>query len=284
MHVGGKNPDTKRSWLIHGKISACNEAPLRHKSIPQRGIMVTPTATAPCEQVHLKATVFGPRGAGKTSIVSRIGGVEPRASATAAHSVTYAHSEFTRSRVRVGTTLIVFTAWDLTDFNVQRYIPYGETGSYFLREHSYMRRDSAVRRQSDVAVLVFDASSTASLRECVVWIKENDGGIRECVKALVANKVDVASPVLRATLAEARDVADKYGWHFFETSAKSGTGISEMVDALASAALKMLKSRMLKSNMNKHNDGDGEGEPRLAPVRSDVSRRRRGLRRFCIIS
>ena len=248
--------------------------------------MATPTATAPepSEQVHLKATVFGPRGAGKTSIVSRIGGVEPRASATAAHSAsyapsaTYAPSEFTRMRVRFGATLIVFTAWDLTDFNVQRLIPHGETGTYFLREHSYTRRESAVRRQSDVAVLVFDASSTASLRECVVWIKENDGGIRECVKALVANKVDVASPVLRATLAEARDVADKYGWHFFETSAKSGTGISEMVDALASAALKMLKSKLLKD------DNGNDGEASLVPVRRrDVSRRRRGLRRLCII-
>jgi GTPase SAR1 family protein len=195
---------------------------------------------------YVKATFFGPRGAGKTGLVVRIGGrraFDPEYKPTIG-------MDFTRKRVSVDATPVIFTAWDYTDYNsgVVSARAGADAGagagagagsgsgcasaSSFLRDRGYVRR-------SDVAVLVFDATSAASQREVVAWIQANDGGITDCVKALVAAKVDVVDVGfdVAVRLAEARGVASTYGWHFFETSAKNDIGIATMVDALSRAAL-----------------------------------------------
>jgi GTPase SAR1 family protein len=182
---------------------------------------------------YVKATFFGPRGAGKTSLIVRIGGrraFDPEYKPTIG-------MDFARKRVSVDATPVIFTAWDYTDYNSGAGAGAG-AGSGCTSASSFLRDRDFVRR-SDVAVLVFDATSAASQREVVAWIQANDAGITDCVKALVATKVDVVDVGfdVAVRLAEARGVASTYGWHFFETSAKNDTGIAEMVDALSRAAL-----------------------------------------------
>lgn len=90
---------------------------------------------------------------------------------------------------------------------------------------------------SDVLVLAFDASSSTSLNDAAAWICANDADIHaRCVKALVANKVDVKSPATYATIEEGRGIASAHGWRFSETSARDGTGVSTTFQTLVRAA------------------------------------------------
>jgi GTPase SAR1 family protein len=167
--------------------------------------------------VYVKALVFGPCRAGKTSIVRRL---KPGADFDPEYTPSIG-VDFVRERTHVNGTPVYVMAWDHSRY---RAVPQGRSPAYFLRDHGYARK-------SDVAVLVFDASDAASVRDAVTWLKDNDADIaQDCVKALVANKVDVAVPDV---LAEGRDVARAFGWTFFETSARDNTGIAEVRSACA---------------------------------------------------
>lgn len=88
-------------------------------------------------------------------------------------------------------------------------------------------------RNANCAVVVYDITQTASLDKAKSWVKElQRQADPNIVIALAGNKCDLEAR--RAVpIEEAQAYADETGLLFFETSAKSGTNVSELFTSIA---------------------------------------------------
>jgi GTPase SAR1 family protein len=172
-----------------------------------------------------RVLLLGPRFTGKTSIINRLlysdevfRSMAPPPAAPATPDADYG-VDLHRTELNIDGRPAVLHVWDIG-------------GS-----HSLPQWRNTYLQGSDVLVLAFDASSSTSLNDAAAWICANDADIHaRCVKALVANKVDVKSPATYATIEEGRGIASAHGWRFYETSARDGTGVTTMFHALVRAA------------------------------------------------
>jgi Ras-related protein Rab-5C len=87
-------------------------------------------------------------------------------------------------------------------------------------------------RNAQAAVVVYDITKSASLTKAQSWIKElqrqASPGI---IIALAGNKADLADDEengRQVTFEEGKEYATETGALFFETSAKTGTGVQEL--------------------------------------------------------
>jgi Ras-related protein Rab-5C len=87
-------------------------------------------------------------------------------------------------------------------------------------------------RNAQAAVVVYDITKSASLTKAQSWIKElqrqASPGI---IIALAGNKADLADDEengRQVTFEEGKEYASETGALFFETSAKTGTGVQEL--------------------------------------------------------
>jgi small GTP-binding protein len=86
-------------------------------------------------------------------------------------------------------------------------------------------------RGASCAFICFDMSSTSTFESCGYWLAELERiGGRECVVALVGNKVDLPALVEVET---ARDWADEHRMKFWAVSAKSGENIEKLFQSMA---------------------------------------------------
>lgn len=87
------------------------------------------------------------------------------------------------------------------------------------------------------AVVVYDITSSDSLRRAVTWIKElRTSGDPNIAVVLVGNKCDLDS-LRQVPTHEAEAVAQQENVLFFEASAKDGTNIDEIFSSLASRVI-----------------------------------------------
>ena len=64
---------------------------------------------------------------------------------------------------------------------------------------------------------------------------------------LVATKADVDEKKRGFSPAEGQALADSFGWKYFETSAKEGTGVSELFDGIAAMTTQLQIDQMLQA-------------------------------------
>lgn len=87
-------------------------------------------------------------------------------------------------------------------------------------------------RDAQGLLLVFDVKNPASFKALEGWLLEIENEIDlslVCV-AVCANKSDAAADERRVSEAEARHWAESRGFHYYETSAESGDGVTSMFE------------------------------------------------------
>ncbi|KAL4067306.1 ras family-domain-containing protein [Scleroderma yunnanense] len=88
-------------------------------------------------------------------------------------------------------------------------------------------------RNANCAVVVYDITQASSLDKARTWIRElQRQADPSIVIALCGNKTDLAVR-RQVTQEEAKKYADEEGLMWFETSAKTGEGVSEVFTAIA---------------------------------------------------
>lgn len=94
-------------------------------------------------------------------------------------------------------------------------------------------------RGSHGILMLYDMTNRESFTNVDKWmqqIKDNIGDTNPCI-VLVANKTDLED-ARKITKAEGQRLARKYNIQYFETSARTDTGVNEAFQALAEAVVK----------------------------------------------
>lgn len=74
------------------------------------------------------------------------------------------------------------------------------------------------------------------------WLSEIENhASSEIFKVIVANKIDLSSK-RNVTESEGRELASKYGLHYFEVSAKEGSGVKEAFDFIPKSVISKMKT------------------------------------------
>ncbi|KXS14766.1 ras-domain-containing protein [Gonapodya prolifera JEL478] len=176
-----------------------------------------PTSVAPAppgKPFQVKLVLLGEAAVGKSSLVLRFvnneyqDNKEPTIGAA-----------FLTQKCRLDDKVVKFEIWDTA----------GQERFHSLAPMYY--------RNAQAAVVVYDVTKAPSLDRAKSWVKElHRQANPNIVIALVGNKLDlvVSSGVPRAVDAEeARVYAEEMGLLWFETSAKTGEGVSEVFTEIA---------------------------------------------------
>ena len=92
-------------------------------------------------------------------------------------------------------------------------------------------------RGASGALVVYDITSEDSFRKAVSWVKElRQNGDGNIIITLVGNKVDL-EPLRAVPSDEGQRLAEAEGLEFFETSAKEGINVDQMMQQLAGRIL-----------------------------------------------
>ena len=90
-------------------------------------------------------------------------------------------------------------------------------------------------RDAQVAILTYDVTNEQSLDSLTYWLKELNDKVDQdnMLLCLAGNKNDVDSSQKRVTTAKGKEFAEKNNMIFYETSAKTGAGVKELFQAIA---------------------------------------------------
>ena len=100
-------------------------------------------------------------------------------------------------------------------------------------------------RDAQVAILTYDVTNESSLESLNYWLNElNDKvEIDNMVLCLAGNKNDVDPSEKRIPTSKAKAFAEEHNMIFFETSAKTGTGVKELFQAIATKEYELLANK-----------------------------------------
>ena len=98
-------------------------------------------------------------------------------------------------------------------------------------------------RDAQVAILTYDVSNMQSFEGLGYWLKELSDKVNKdnMLLFLVGNKCDVDSNMKQVSASKAKEYAEKNNMFFYETSAKTGTGVKELFKTIASKEYEILK-------------------------------------------
>ena len=90
-------------------------------------------------------------------------------------------------------------------------------------------------RDAQVAILTYDVTNEQSLDSLTYWLKELNDKVDQdnMLLCLAGNKNDVDASQKRVQTAKGKEFAEKNNMLFYETSAKTGAGLKELFQAIA---------------------------------------------------
>ena len=100
-------------------------------------------------------------------------------------------------------------------------------------------------RDAQVAILTYDVTNESSLESLNYWLNElNDKvEIDNMLLCLAGNKNDVDPSEKRIPTSKGKAFAEEHKMIFFETSAKTGAGVKELFQAIATKEYELLNSK-----------------------------------------
>ena len=100
-------------------------------------------------------------------------------------------------------------------------------------------------RDAQVAILTYDVTNEQSLESLNYWLNElNDKvEIDNMVLCLAGNKNDVDANEKRVPTAKGKLFAEEHNMIFFETSAKTGAGVKELFQAIATKEYELMTKK-----------------------------------------
>ena len=90
-------------------------------------------------------------------------------------------------------------------------------------------------RDAQVAILTYDVTNEQSLDSLTYWLKELNDKVDQdnMLLCLAGNKNDVDAKDKRVATIKGKEFADSHNMIFFETSAKTGAGVIELFQVIA---------------------------------------------------
>jgi small GTP-binding protein len=156
-----------------------------------------------------KLIVVGDSNSGKTSIISAFTRGELNTATRPSIGVAYSKKSIT-----VPGATVNFQVWDTAG------------------QEKFRSINTLYYRNAAAAVLVFDITSRSSFDNIVMWLDEiRRNGASNMVLGLAGNKADLKN-TRQVTLEEAKAFADSQQMVYFETSAKTGVGVTELFKAI----------------------------------------------------
>lgn len=90
---------------------------------------------------------------------------------------------------------------------------------------------------AQIVVLVYDITSSGSFKNLPNWLEEVNQSCNAPYKGIViGNKTDLSEHFRAVDIEEAKSFAEAIGFSYLETSAKDGTGITDLVEMLIDSA------------------------------------------------
>lgn len=160
-------------------------------------------------ETPFKIATIGESSVGKTSIIKIINGEKFDASESPTVGVDFGQVSRT-----IGNRTITLEIWDTAG------------------QERFRSLVPVYCRNVNAAFAVFDVTSTVSFEKLDSWIELFMSlGNEKRLAFIVGNKADLENETA-VDLDKAREWADKRGYPFFLVSAKTGKGVSEMVDSV----------------------------------------------------
>ena len=99
-------------------------------------------------------------------------------------------------------------------------------------------------RDAQVAILTYDVTNETSLESLNYWLNElNDKvEIDNMLLCLAGNKTDVDQSEKRVPTSKGKAFAEQHNMLFYETSAKTGVGVKELFQAIATKECELLSN------------------------------------------
>ena len=163
---------------------------------------------------HVKVIFAGDGAVGKTAIVNRF----TRGEYGANYKMTIGTNISVHKSMKNGIE-VTLVCWDLGGQ------PRFETvrGSFYLG--------------AQVIVLVYDVTSSGSFKNLANWLEEVNHACNAPYKGIIiGNKIDLSEEFRAVDIDEAKSFAEATGFTYLETSAKDGTGITDLVEMLIDSA------------------------------------------------
>ena len=100
-------------------------------------------------------------------------------------------------------------------------------------------------RDAQVAILTYDVTNADSFQDLNYWLEQLKDKVNcdNMLLFLAGNKCDVDNSMKRIQTNQAREFAEKNNMFFFETSAKTGTGIKELFKTIATKEYELLSKK-----------------------------------------
>ena len=97
-------------------------------------------------------------------------------------------------------------------------------------------------RDAQVAILTYDVTNEQSLESLNYWLSELKDKVEvdNMVLCLAGNKNDVDSSEKKVPVSKGKAFAEEHNMIFFETSAKTGSGVKELFQAIATKEYELL--------------------------------------------
>ena len=98
-------------------------------------------------------------------------------------------------------------------------------------------------RDAQVAILTYDITNSQSFEGLTFWLNELNDKVNKdnMLLFLAGNKCDINNNMKKVSSREAKEFAEQNNMYFFETSAKTGTGIQELFKTIANKEYELLK-------------------------------------------
>jgi len=201
-----------RKRRSRGQELGAREQPLGANSVFQHSELMNVAPNAVPDRMF-KVAFIGDSGVGKTSFIQRFCTDNFKDAFAATIGV-----DLQVKMLNIDNRIVALQLWDTAGQERFRSI----TKQYF--------------RKSDGVILVYDVTSEITFRNVRAWMTSvRESADDDCVVAIVGNKTDLCGDDEKRPVKykDGAKLADEYGCLFFESSARLGTSIMEIMEAIA---------------------------------------------------